>query len=95
MAYIGHVARVAAGVTGDAAIVTALLHDVVEDCDVTLDQVAAQFGADIAAAVDAITRRNGEGSDQYYARVRSNATALTVKRSDIADNSNPTRLQLL
>lgn len=95
MAYIGHVARVAAGVEEEREIVVALLHDVVEDCEVPLSQVAAQFGDEIAAAVDAITRRAGEEADRYYARVRANPLALAVKLSDIADNANPDRLAML
>lgn len=95
MAYIGHVARVAAGVETDAERVVALLHDVVEDCDVPLADIEAKFGAEIAAGVDAMTRRNGEAADDYYARVRANPLALRVKRADIADNSSPERLKLL
>lgn len=95
MAYIGHVARVAAGVEGQNEVVVALLHDVVEDCDVPLSRVAAQFGDEIAAAVDAITRREGEAAESYYARVRANPVALAVKLSDIADNANPDRLAML
>lgn len=97
--YIGHVARVAArvpeGPDSDAARVVALLHDVVEDTDVTLAEVEAQFGADIAQAVEALTRRKSEPGEAYYARVRNNPLALIVKRADIADNADPARLSLL
>lgn len=95
MAYIGHVARVAAGVETDSERVVALLHDVVEDCDVSLSEIEAKFGAEVAAGVDAMTRRKGEASATYYARVRSNPLALRVKLSDIADNSCPDRMKLL
>ncbi len=95
MPYIGHVARVAAGVETDTECVVALLHDVVEDCGVPLDKIADRFGADIAAAVDAITRRDGEAAEAYYARVRVNRLARSVKLADIADNAHPDRLRLL
>ncbi len=95
MAYIGHVARVAAGVDTDEERVVALLHDVVEDCDVPLSEIEAKFGPEIAAGVDAMTKRKGEALDAYYARVRNNPLALSVKLSDIADNSSPDRLKLL
>lgn len=94
-AYIGHVARVAAGVSNDPARVVALLHDVVEDTDVSLGTVEEHFGNEIANAVDAITRRSGEASRDYYARVKADPLALEVKLSDLADNSDPTRLSLL
>ena len=94
-AYIGHVVRVAAGVEGEAETVVALLHDVVEDTDVTLAEIDAEFGPDIATAVDVITRRAGEAPEAYYDRVRANPLARAVKLSDIADNTHPARLALL
>ena len=41
----------------DAAVIqAALLHDVVEDCDVKIEQVEAEFGADVASLVDGVTK---------------------------------------
>ena len=40
----------------DASIVTALLHDTVEDTDATLDQIAENFGADVAELVAGVTK---------------------------------------
>ncbi len=37
-------------------IITALLHDTVEDCDVTLDQLDTLFGAEVAGLVDGVTK---------------------------------------
>ena len=39
----------------DAMLAAALLHDVVEDTDVTLDEVRSAFGDDVAALVDDLT----------------------------------------
>ncbi|RKW70438.1 HD domain-containing protein [Galactobacter caseinivorans] len=98
--YIEHPARVAALVAQDvgprhAAVAVAWLHDVVEDTDVTLEQIRQAFGDQIAAGVDAMTRRSGEEPDAYYARVRADQLALAVKRADIADNTDPARVALL
>lgn len=93
--YIGHVARVAACVEGRDEIVVALLHDVVEDTEVTLSDLAAVFPDDIIEAVDAITHRPGEPREHYYRRVAKNALARRVKLADIADNSSPQRMSLL
>lgn len=95
MAYIGHVARVAAGVDHPDEIIVALLHDVVEDCDIPISQIERDFGAGIAAAVQAITRHPNEASQVYYQRVKSNPLALAVKLADIADTANPARLAML
>ncbi|CAN5639562.1 GTP pyrophosphokinase [soil metagenome] len=40
----------------DVTIAAALLHDAVEDTGVTLDDVAAEFGPDVAAIVDGVTK---------------------------------------
>lgn len=94
--YIGHPARVAERVRGDdAAEVVAWLHDVVEDTDVTLDDLRRHFPGMIVDAVDAISKRSGEPIDAYYARVVANPVARAVKLADIADNTDPRRSALL
>ncbi|MEO1494947.1 MAG: HD domain-containing protein [Pseudomonadota bacterium] len=93
--YIAHVVRVAAGVEGTDAIIIALLHDVVEDTDVSLETVADRFGPKIAAAVDALSKRGNEPLEDYMSRVRADPVALSVKLSDLADNGSPARLARL
>ncbi len=39
-----------------ATIAAALLHDTVEDTDVTLEQLASEFGSEIAALIDGVTK---------------------------------------
>jgi hypothetical protein len=75
--------------------IVAILHDVVEDSDTSIEKIRTIFGDEVAAAVDAITRRNGEEPAEYYVRVRSNETALRVKHLDLRHNSDPERLAQL
>jgi Guanosine polyphosphate pyrophosphohydrolases/synthetases len=95
LAYVGHLARVAAGVEGTEAQVVALLHDVIEDCGVTASAVEAAFGARVAGAVVALTRVKNEDPALYYARIAADPLARAVKLADIADNAHPARLASL
>nr|WP_106410433.1 MULTISPECIES: HD domain-containing protein [Pseudofrankia] len=100
--YIGHPMRVratvertapAAGVDPVHAQLAALLHDVVEDTPVTLDELRARgYPSGVVAAVDALSKRPGEATEVYLARVAANPLAVVVKRADMADNSDPVRL---
>lgn len=87
----GHVAQHAADQDLEVARAVAWLHDVVEDTQVTLADLAQLFPADVVAAVDAMTKRAGEEPEAYYLRVRSNRIARAVKHADLDDNTDPAR----
>ena len=88
-------ARAAETSTDPEAPVVGWLHDVVEDTEVDLEELARLgFSATVLAAVDALTRRAGEG-DAYYARVAANPLAKAVKLADIWDNMHPDRVAML
>ncbi|MGF1551304.1 MAG: RelA/SpoT family protein [Paracoccaceae bacterium] len=58
--YFGHPLEVAAILTGlrldDASIVTALLHDTIEDTPATAEEITRLFGAEIAGLVEGVTK---------------------------------------
>lgn len=95
--YIDHPRRVARRLENPTVLElsVAWLHDVVEDTNLTVWHIEDMFGAEVAAAVDAITHRAGETRTDYYARVKANPVALKVKLADIADNTDPERLAAL
>ena len=90
--YITHPERVASRLTTPEAQVVGWLHDTVEDTSITIQEIESQFGPETAAAVDAISRRNGETWSDYIDRVAANPMARQVKISDLVDNSNLTRI---
>ena len=90
--YITHPERVAARLSSPEAQVVGWLHDTVEDTPLSLDEIEARFGPETAAAVDAVSRREGEAWDTYLERVKANPVARQVKVSDLIDNSNLSRL---
>lgn len=94
--YIGHPTRVAAHAKAlggsPEAIAAAWLHDVIEDCDVTAEDLhALGFPAEVIAAVSLLSKRPGQSLEDYCSALRHNPLALLVKRSDLADNTDPTR----
>ena len=75
-----------------AARVVAYLHDIVEDTDVSLDDLAlVGMPQSIVDAVDAITRRADETYFEYIDRLKDNELARTVKMVDLAHNMSPLR----
>ena len=42
--------------TGPTTIAAGLLHDVIEDCDVTSDEMKAMFGEEVTMLVEAVTK---------------------------------------
>jgi (p)ppGpp synthase/HD superfamily hydrolase len=77
----------------EAVQITAVLHDVVEDTLVTLDDVQGMvFSKEIVLAVDAISRREDERYFDYIDRVVLNSIARLVKIADVKDNLNYERM---
>lgn len=90
--YILHPLRVMLSVP-DYAKECAVLHDMVEDCpgyDLKLLEKHG-FHPVLLAAVDAITKREGEEYEAYLERVASNEIALEVKLADLRDNLDASR----
>lgn len=93
--YIAHPFRVMLRLQNEEAdetvLVAAILHDVVEDTDVTVETIADMFGDHVARIVDAVSRRD-ETYMEFIARVkRSGPEARALKLADIADNTDPRR----
>ena len=93
--YILHPLRMMLAVATPEARMAAVLHDVVEDGDVTLEQLRAEgFPAAVVEAVDALTKREHE-EDDYEAFIRRaalNPIAREVKLADLRDNSDLSRM---
>lgn len=77
----------------DAERIVGVLHDVVEDTDVSLDDLRARgFSAAVIAGVEAMTKREGEDYMAFVARCKADPVARQVKLADLADNMNLDRL---
>ena len=70
-----------------------MLHDVVEDTDVTVNDLKeAGFSDEVVSAVSTITKKAGEDYEEYLNRVKQNPIALRVKIADIEHNSDISRI---
>ncbi len=92
--YISHPLRVMQQLSTMPDKIVGVLHDAVEDSELTLtDLRAAGFSEDLITAVDAITKRTTEEYEAYLQRVMANAIALRVKIADMTDNMDLTRIE--
>lgn len=105
--YIDHPRTVARILTEQGhdqrTIMAGLLHDVVEDTDITLDQLRRLgYPEEVVRAVDSVTRREGPeypgGKEPYMDLIRraaSDPIGKWIKLADNQTNSDPQRLALL
>lgn len=75
-----------------ACVVAALLHDVVEDTNISLQFIEQEFGPLVSTIVKLLTKGMDESSDEYYQRIQTNTSALIVKICDLRDNMRPDRI---
>jgi (p)ppGpp synthase/HD superfamily hydrolase len=95
-AYIIHPLTVMLRFRDRDARIVAVLHDVVEDSEVTLAHLEDEgFTPEILAAVDALTKREDEPYEDYIKRLRPNPLARRVKIADLEHNMDLTRLEEL
>ena len=91
--YILHPLRVMLRVEGEAERIAAVLHDVVEDTDVRLQDLEAEgFSAEVIDAIEALTKRPGESRLEAGKRAALNRVARTVKLADNAENMDLSRI---
>lgn len=68
----------------------ALLHDVVEDTDWTIEQLRdVGFPENVLEAVEAITHRKAEPYPEYIERIAQNELATRVKLADLREHLRP------
>ena len=91
MPYILHCLRVMDSMNTVEGKIIGVLHDIVEDTDITLSFLSSIFSVRDMAAINAITRRDGEWYSHYLKRVSNNALATEAKLADLRHNLDPQR----
>ncbi len=91
--YILHPLRMMLTLSNLEDRIVAILHDVVEDTEWTLEGLRAEgFGDAVIDAIEAVTKREGESYEDFIQRSAANAIGRRVKLADLRDNSDLSRL---
>ena len=96
MPYVFHPYTVASTLTDEYAVCVALLHDVVEDTDITLQDLEAEgFPREVVRALKKLTHQPDISYDEYIRAIKRNPLARQVKLADLRHNSDLSRLQTI
>lgn len=91
--YIYHPLRVSFKMKTLDLKIIALLHDVVEDSNITLKQLSKYFNNEVIESVCAITRNPNEKYFDYIKRVKLNDKATLVKIEDLKQNLDISKIK--
>lgn len=89
--YIFHPFHLAEQMDAEYACCVALLHDTVEDTDVTLEMLAKDFPAEVVDAVALMTHAEGVDYFDYVRAIKPNPIARKVKLADLRHNTDLSR----
>ena len=90
--YIFHPYHIAEEMTDEYTTCVALLHDIVEDTDITMSELQAIFPKEVTDAVALMTHAKDVPYLEYIRKIASNPIAKAVKLADIRHNSDSTRM---
>ncbi len=91
--YIQHPTHLAQQMDSEDSTIVALLHDVVEDSDISFEDLEeAGFSEHIITALKLLTHSKEEDYFTYVQKIKANPLATKVKLADLAHNSDVSRL---
>ena len=93
MPYVFHPFHLAEQMTDELTTVCALLHDVVEDSPITLDELAKMgFPPPVIEVLELLTHKEDMPYEEYVKALAKNPIAKKVKIEDLKHNSDMTRM---
>lgn len=96
MPYVFHPFHLAEQMADEATTVVALLHDVVEDTEITFEDLKEQgFSDEIINALKLLTHDKNTPYMEYVGEIKKNSIAKKVKLADLRHNSDLTRLDVV
>ena len=94
--YVFHPFHLAEQMQDEATTITALLHDVVEDSDYTLqDLIDMGFPKEVTDAIALMTHDDAVPYLDYVRNLKDNPVARAVKLADLKHNSDLSRLDVI
>ena len=91
--YILHPLRVMLRVAPGAQQIVAVLHDVVEDSEVTFEDLEREgFSTEVISGLRAVTKVEGESYEDFVARAALDPVGKAVKLADLMENSDLSRI---
>ena len=90
--YILHPIHLAEQMETEEECIVALLHDTVEDTDVTFEQLEKEFSKTVIDALKLLTHEKTVEYMEYVKKIKDNPIARSVKLADLHHNSDVTRL---
>lgn len=91
--YIYHPIHLAEQMDSETECIVALLHDVVEDTEVTLEQLEKEFPKEVIESIELLTHGENVNYMEYIKELSQNPIAKKVKIADLLHNSDETRLE--
>lgn len=89
--YVFHPLHLAEQMDDEISCCCALLHDVVEDTSVTMEELEQDFPKEVTDVLKLLTHGEDVLYEQYVRAIKTNPIAVKVKLADIAHNSDQTR----
>jgi len=93
--YVFHPFHLAEQMDDEYSVVVALLHDVVEDGEISLDELRREFPSEIVDAIALMTHDINVDYFEYVKKIKKNELACKVKLADLQHNSDRTRLEMI
>lgn len=91
--YIFHPIHLAEQMENEEECIVAILHDVVEDTEVSIEELEKEFSKTVIDAIKLVTHNKSEDYMEYVKKIKDNPIAKKVKLADIAHNMDKSRLE--
>lgn len=91
--YIYHPTHLAEQMDTETECIVALLHDVVEDTEVTFQELEKDFSKEVIESIRLLTHGDDVNYMEYIKELSQNPIAKKVKIADLLHNSDETRLE--